>query len=188
MNEVLMAIHDRRTVRDYKPDQIRDEDLAIILEAGRQAASAWNRQPWYFTVVQKKSLLDRIVNAAREKMMEAYPAQVKTMPWLVAPSFHYFYNAPTVVFISGQADNPDSKGDCAIAMINMVYAAHSLGIQSCMITTSLPAFATSEGPAFISELEIPEGCAPMFTLALGYTSKPLPPAAPRKEDYVKFVR
>ena len=188
MNEVLMAIHERRTVRDYKPDQIRDEDLATILEAGRQAASAWNRQPWYFTAVQKKSLLDRIVSAAREKIVEAHPVQVKTMPWLVAPNFHYFYNAPTVIFISGQENNPDAPGDCAIAMTNMVYAAHSLGIQSCMITTSLPAFAAEEGPAFIEELEIPEGHVPMYTLALGYTSKPMPTAAPRKEDYIKYIR
>ena len=188
MNEVLKAIHERRTVRDFKPDQIKEEDLMTILEAGHQAPSAWNRQPWYFTVVQKKSLLDRIVDASRDVIQKVFPEQSKTMPWMVAPGFHYFYNAPTVVFISKQTSNEDAPGDCAMAMMNMVYAAHSLGIQTCAVTTGLAAFSTDAASDFINDLAIPEGYEPVYALVLGYTSKPLPPAAPRKEDFVNYIR
>lgn len=187
MNDILSAIHERRTVRDFKPDQIKNEDLAAILEAGHQAPSAWNRQPWHFTVVQKQSLLDRIVDVARGALPTDSPDQVKAMPWLIAPNFHYFYKAPTVVFVSGNPNIETVQGDCAIAVMNMVYAAHSLGLQSCVVITALSAFATDEGPGFIADLEIPEGYKPMYALVLGYTSKALPTAAPRKEDYVNFI-
>ena len=188
MNDVLKAIHGRRTVRDFKPDQIKEEDLAAILEAGRQAPSAWNRQPWHFTIVQKKSLLDRIVASARSVIQTAFPEQCKTMPWMVAPDFHYFYNAPTVVFVSGQKGNEDAPGDCAMAVLNMVYAAGSLGLHSCVITTGLAAFLYDDGPGFVADLGIPEGYAPRYALALGYTSKPLPTAAPRNDEYANYIR
>ena len=188
MNELLKIIHARRTVRDFKPDQIKDADLTVILEAGQQAPSAWNRQPWHFTVVQKISLLDRIVNAARDVVQKVFPEQSETMPWMVAPSFHYFYNAPTVVFISRQTDNIDAFGDCAMALMNLVYAAESLGVQTCVVTTGIAAFSSDAAYELLEDLGIPEGYLPVYALALGYTSKPLPMAAPRKEDYVNFIR
>ena len=188
MNEIIRAINERRTVRDFKPNQISDEDLEVILEAGHLAPSAWNRQPWHFTVVQKKSLLDRIVDAARSALQKDSPEQAKTFPWIIAPGFHYFYNAPTVIFISGLTSNENVYGDCAIAAMNMVYAAQSLGIQSCVEITSHAAFSTEAGPGFIKDLEIPEGHEPMYALVLGYTSKPMPSPAPRKEVFVNYIR
>ena len=189
MNEVLKAIHARRTVRDFKPDQINEEDLATILEAGHQAPSEWNRQPWHFTVVQKRSLLERIEVEAREAFEINFPEQAKAMPWIISPGFRYFYNAPTVIFISGQTSiEKNVQGDCAIALMNMIYAAESLGLQTCAVVTVLPAFATESGPAFIKDMEIPEGYSPMYALVLGYTSKPIPMAAPRKEVFVNYVR
>ena len=187
MNDVLKAIFERRTVRDFKPAQIKDEELSMIIEAGHQAPSAWNRQPWYFTVVQKQSLLDRIADAAKGALQKDSPDTAKAMPWLVGPGFHYFYHAPTVIFVSGQPSNPDAPGDCAIATMNMVYAAQSLGVHSCVVTIAIPAFKTDAGPGFFKDMEIPDGYEPMYAIVLGYPSKPIPPAAPRKEDYVNFI-
>ena len=189
MNEILKAIHDRRTIRDFKPDQqISDDHLQTILEAGHQAPSAWNRQPWHFTVVTKQSLLNRIEDVARGAITKVSPEQVEKMPWLVAPGFHYFYEAPTVVFVSGNPKIDSAQGDCAIACLNMVYAAHSLGIQSCVIVTALAAFTTDQGPGFVADLEIPEGYEPMYAMSFGYSSKPIPSAAPRKEDFLNYIK
>lgn len=187
MNDILKAINERRAVRDFKPDQIKEEDLQTILEAGRQAPSAWNRQPWHFTVLQKKSLMERIVDAARTSLQKKSDV-VKATPWLVVPGFNYLYHAPTVVWVSGQTSNENAMGDCAIAVMNMVYAAHSLGIQSCVVITVMAAFETESGPEFLKELGIPEGYKLNYALALGHTSKPLPPPAPRKENFINYVR
>ncbi|MCL2839316.1 MAG: nitroreductase family protein [Defluviitaleaceae bacterium] len=187
MNEVLKMIHERRSVRDYKPTKIDALDLATILEAGRHAPSAWNGQPWHFTVVQKKSLLDRIAEVARDALPEKEAALVEAQPWLVAPDFHYFYHSPCAIFISGQKDSKSAMADCAVGMMNMLYAAESLGIQTCIVQTALVALETEYGDGFRKDLELPENYDPLYVLVLGYTSESLPMAAPRKDNFVNYI-
>ena len=52
MNEVLNNILTRRSIRKFKPEQIKDEELDLILKAGIYAPSGMNRQSWKFTVLQ----------------------------------------------------------------------------------------------------------------------------------------
>ena len=47
-NPVLVALHERRSVRKYTADPVTREELAAILEAGRWAPSGLNNQPWRF--------------------------------------------------------------------------------------------------------------------------------------------
>lgn len=51
------AIRARRNVRSYTDQPIPREDLERILEAGRRAPSAGNRQPWNFVVVTDREQL-----------------------------------------------------------------------------------------------------------------------------------
>ena len=51
-NEVLKAIRERRSIRRYKPEQITDEELRAVLEAGTWAATGMGKQdPW---IVQRQ--------------------------------------------------------------------------------------------------------------------------------------
>ncbi|MEM2996407.1 MAG: nitroreductase family protein, partial [Candidatus Bathyarchaeia archaeon] len=50
---VMEIIRKRRSIRKYKPSEIPKEHLMEILEAGRLAPSAGNRQPWKFIVVRE---------------------------------------------------------------------------------------------------------------------------------------
>lgn len=59
MNEVLKTL---KSIRAYLPDQIPDEDLQAILEAGIYAPTAHNDQPWHFTIIQNKEKLQYIQN------------------------------------------------------------------------------------------------------------------------------
>ena len=52
--DVIKAIETRRSVRKYKQNPIPQADLKKILESGRLAPSAGNKQPWGFVVVQNK--------------------------------------------------------------------------------------------------------------------------------------
>ena len=54
------AICARRTVRQYKPDPVPDDDLNRIAEAGWRAPSAKNRQPWDFVVVTDHARLQEL--------------------------------------------------------------------------------------------------------------------------------
>jgi len=45
-NETLEVIKKRRSIRAFTAEQIKDEDLQAVLEAGVYAPSAANQQAW----------------------------------------------------------------------------------------------------------------------------------------------
>ena len=57
--DVLDAIHQRRSIRDYKDEAVPQAQIERLIEAAIQAPSAVNQQPWIFTIVRDKALLDR---------------------------------------------------------------------------------------------------------------------------------
>jgi len=53
----------RKSIRKYKPDPVSESDIRTIIEAGRVAPSAKNRQPWKFIVFtgeRKEALLSEM--------------------------------------------------------------------------------------------------------------------------------
>ena len=105
--EAYLSIVSRREVRDYAAGPLDPEDEHRILDAGRLAGSAKNRQPWTFLVVRD----DRAVEAVAESVFE--PSNVRGAAFVVA------------VVMSGGAGI-----DAGRAVQNMLLAAHALGIGS----------------------------------------------------------
>ena len=54
----------RYSVRNFKEQQVEDEKLALILEAGRVAPTAANCQPQKVIVIRDKSNIDKVNKAA----------------------------------------------------------------------------------------------------------------------------
>ena len=69
--DVLKAIETRRSVRKYKPVPVLNGDLKKILEAGRRAPSAGNKQPWGFIVVRDAERRKKLAETARNQMWTA---------------------------------------------------------------------------------------------------------------------
>jgi len=113
--DTLQAISERRSIRTYKPDAIPGEHLRQIMEAGRQAPSAGNRQPWHFVVVAEPEQKRQVARACNGQMWMADAACV-----LVGVGFP-------------QVSSKWYRVDVAIAMENMVLAARSLGYGTCWI-------------------------------------------------------
>lgn len=57
--EVIEAIYGRRATRAFTAEPVDKSLLEFLIEAAIQAPSAVNGQPWDFTVVRNKPLLDR---------------------------------------------------------------------------------------------------------------------------------
>ena len=66
LTETEKVIYQRRSTRIYKPDQVPDDMIHRILEAGRFAPSAGNCQGWKFTVLQDRALMDEIGEGTRK--------------------------------------------------------------------------------------------------------------------------
>src|SRR5215204_3083686 len=106
--EAYLGIVSRREVRDYAAGPLEPEVEHRILDAGRMAGSAKNRQPWTFLVVRE----DRAVEAVAESVYE--PTNIRGAAFLVA------------IHMAGGAGI-----DAGRAAQNMMLAAHAHGIGSC---------------------------------------------------------
>ena len=91
-NEVLKNIITRRSIKQYKNEQIKDEELNTVLEAGLYAPSGRGLQSPVMVVVQDRDTMDKIVKMNAEVMNA---------------SSNPYYGAPTVILVFAPTDrNP----------------------------------------------------------------------------------
>ena len=183
-NETLRLISARRSHRAYESTPITEEQLKAVLKAAVESPSAVNRQPWHFTVVRNQGLLDEMNQAVWEQMMKRNPE--KRSPRFADGSFHVFYHAPTVIFISGMPDNPYTPIDGGIAVENIALAAESLGLGSVILGMPRDAFAGDKADGFRKALHFPEGWDFVIAIALGVPAD-TKDAHAVKADRISFV-
>lgn len=186
MNETLITIKNRRSIRNYRAEQISDSEMQDILDAALYAPNAMNQQKWHFTVIQNKDILDKMVHAIKANIMNSGNAFL--IKRAGSPNYHTFYNAPTVIMISGFEEASAIEIDCGLAAQNITLAAESLNIGSCVIRSSSLLFTSEQGVEFRERLGIPEGYNHICTIALGYKQGENPVAPPRNKDVINYVR
>lgn len=193
-NPAINSLLGRRSIRQFQDAAVSPEELAVIVDCGRFAASARNLQPWHFTVVTDKALIDGLVAAFVELVNEpgsVVGAAVNTQGVSYAervrePGFSNFHHAPAVIVISGDASAKFAVSDCGGAAQNMALAAHALGLGSCIVGNIMPLFENEERYGFAGKLGVPSGFTPMLTVAVGRPAGPLPEAPARKADNVNY--
>jgi nitroreductase len=185
MNETMNTILSRRSIRAYKQEQIKEEELQTMLQAARYAPSAINEQCWHFTVVQNKEILDKINKACKEAMIKSgnkmFAERAKD------ESFSIFYNAPTIIIISADEKAVAPQLDSALAMENIFLAAEALGLGSCWIHAVVNLLGSENEKALREELKIPDGFSAYCAAAFGYKAADASPA-PRKEGTVTILK
>lgn len=154
-NEVLKAIRERRSIRRYEQEQIKEEELKAVLESGTWAATGHGTQDPWIVAVQDKSLVERLV------AMNAKVMGVNSNP---------YYDAPTIVLVFASADNSNRERDGSLVLGNMMLAAHSIGLASCWINREDTMFASEEGVAMMKEMGLSDGLVGIGALSLGYAS------------------
>lgn len=184
MNEVLKVIKSRRSVRNYSTEQINQEDLDSIIEAGVYAPTAHNEQPWHFTVIQNQEMLQHINETVRGLMAESDAEWTRSMG--SNPDFQVTYDAPTLIVVSGRKDGMAWRVDCAAAIQNMLIAAESLNIGSVWLGLTRFFFQQEEE---LAKLGIPEGYEPYYGVAFGYKVKEKVQVAPKRNlEVVSYIR
>ena len=139
----------RRSVRAYKPDAVPEELVQQVLETGRLAPSACNKQPWRFIVVRSET--------TRRALGAAYARE-------------WFWKAPVVIAVcilpkEAWVRSFDGKNyamvDGALAMDHMQLAAAELGLGTCWIGAFDPAAAREI-------LNLPDGVELVGMTPLGF--------------------
>lgn len=185
MNETIKIILDRRSVRAYLSEQIKPEELDLIIKAGLYAPSAHNQQSWHFTVIQDANLISELSKEAKAEMLKQEDEYVKSMA--SNEDFNLFYNAPTVIVVSGEKTALVPHVDCAAATENMMIAAESLNIGSCWNGLVTFLFKSDKLQYYIEKLNIPEGFEPYYAVAMGYKAVESVQASPRRENTVNYI-
>jgi len=186
LNETLRNIQKRRSHRAFSPKQITEEELKTILQAGLYAPSAHNEQSWHFTVVQRQDILNRLSDDFIEVAKNSDDESLKQ--FATYENFQIFYNAPTVIVVSGDQKAIIPQVDCAAATENMLIAAESIGIGSCWIGLAYWVLNSDKEDYYKKELGIPEGFKCYHAVSFGYKMTETANIPERKLDKVNYIK
>jgi len=154
--DVLTAIRTRRSIRRYTEDEVDDQTLHTILDAGFCAPSASNKRPWHFLVIRDKAALQAISDA------NPYAKMVSS--------------AACCIVVCGDEAIQASIGllveDCSAAIQNMLLAAHGLGLGA--VWCGLYTGSGGRHGDFARMLEMPQGIVPVGMIAVGYPAETKP--------------
>ena len=174
-NAILKNLRERRSVRSFKPEQITDEELGAVLEAGTYAPTGMNLQDPWIVAVQNPDIIARLVRLNKQfTQQEGNP----------------YYDAPTIVLVFASRPEKWKNGmaDGSLVLGNMMNAAHAIGLGSCWINREREMFDTIEGKELMRQLGLPDDLMGVGALSLGYPAAPSRPARPRKETYYRIVK
>ncbi len=187
---VLDAIYKRRAIRSYTPQKVDRETLSALLAAAVQAPTAMHEEPWAFSIVQDKTLLARYSDRAKAMLVgetkqhglvrSGDTKAPSHLELLADPAFNIFYDAGTLVVISGKGTGPYVAADCWLGAENFMRAACAMGLGTCCIGFAVPLLNTSNVKA---ELSIPSDATAIAPIIVGHPSHIVPPV-PRKPPAV----
>ncbi len=201
------VIFQRRSIRKFLEEPVKDEDWKKMIEAARLAPSAHNYQPWHFIVVKNRDVIKKMASIIHQKI-----DQIKTHPELQEKKdriehyryfFTFFENAPLVIAVLGKQEkyivqetmrvydamlashiqSDSNEQSVAAAVENLLLAATALGYGGCWMTGPLIALRELE--------EILKVEPPWYLTAIVPIGRPLkvPRARPRKslEEIVTVI-
>jgi nitroreductase len=173
MNDIINTLQNRRSIRKFKPEQIKDDELNAVLEAGKYAPSGANQQSALFIVVQNKEMREKItkLNAA-----------------VLGKDIDPYYGAPTIILVLADKTKVTPVEDASLALGNMFNAAHSLGLGSCWVHRTKQMFEGDEGKSLLKKWGVGGDYIGVGSCILGYPDCAHPKAAPRKDNFVVMVK
>ena len=183
MAELLSCIGGRFACRQYRNAPVADDELNLVLEAGRIAPSAVGMEPWRFVVVQSPAARKKVAAACFDQPAAATAPLMIAVVALVdvlAPGSAYV-EARLAAEAGGQpppeelrevwrglyAQNdpkPWAIAQCNFAAAQMMIQATALGLATC------PMGGFDEA-ALTAALGLPKGEAPALVLALGHCAE-----------------
>lgn len=185
MNEVIKNIKERRSVRDFKKDRVPREQLDQLLDVAVWSANAGNRQRTRIVVSQDDELNTRL-GKAQNAVYQQYNSgrKIELSDSIIEESSRSgFYNAPTVIYLFAPNRFLFAEPDSYIMANNICLAAHSMGIDSCIISVATDYFIDEFGKEILKKWDIPEGFHISAQVILGYHEGDYP--APEERRYQK---
>jgi nitroreductase len=185
---ILDTIKKRRSIRNFKNQEIPQQSIDALIEAIRWAPSAGNLQSRKFYFVFNSDIKNQLDKATTKPGVKA---RVKKIIKTIL-NRNFVANAPLVVIacldrkISTQYGdrgvNLYSIQDVSASVMNMMLTVHELGLGSVWIGS----FNEDE---IIEALSLPDNLRPIAIIPVGYPAEiPPPPSRISKDDAVEFMK
>ena len=167
--DIQDAILKRRSIRSFTEEDVPEDTVRQIIEAGTLAPSAGNCQPWEFIIIRDKMTKQKLAQAALGQ--------------------NFVYQAPVVLVVCANikrsANRYGSRGqelyciqDTAAAIENMLLMAVSKGLGTCWVGAFNEVLAKEV-------LELPVGIRPVAIIPLGHPAKS--PQMPRRRSFKDVI-
>lgn len=167
---VMEDILNRKSVRKYTKEEVKKEQLEMLVRAGMAAPSARNSQPWLFFVINDRAILD---NLAKQ-----------------LPNAKMLLNAKAAIVVCGnlqKALEGDGREfwvqDCSAATQNILLAAESMGL-GAVWTGAYPRKETEN--IIKVELGLPEHIVPLNVIPIGWQTGEEKPKQKYTEENIRW--
>ena len=167
-SSAIESIFSRTSVRSYSAEKIGRSTLQKLLDAAVRAPSAMHLEPCAFVVISDRALLRALSDRAKPLFLEKLhhaPASFSD------PEFDVFHGAGTLIVICAKP-SAFSEADCWLAAENLMIAACSMGLGSCVIGSSVDAINLSK-----TELGIPAEFEAVAPVVIGHPAAKTEPSS-----------
>ncbi len=195
-------LRSRRSCRNFRPQEVPQEDLEKLIDIARYAPTGHNSQNFEFIVIQDKELIQKLAERTAiffgnlYKMLSAPGLEIP--PWLATHmrgfrlNYEYyqqgkdriFRNAPALIIIHAPAANVSSAQNCHLAMAHIMLQAQAMGLGTCIIGYFIT--AAERDPSLIKELEIPKDHKIFTCCTVGYPALVFKKLVPRNPPKVRW--
>ena len=192
--QLLELLQTRRSIRRFREQAVTRDELERLLGAARWAPSNHNRQPWKFLVIEEREQIRALaasISAQLARKLAALPALAAGhaeelthyatcfagAPLLLVP-LHKRPVSVSAALLTGVAEPALVSGEplsVAMAVQNLLLAAHTLSLGTCVLTAPLLV-----PEAWAATLQIPAGYDATCFVAVGHPDET--PAAPRRKN------
>jgi nitroreductase len=186
----MKIIQDRRSIREWTDEPVSEEDLAMILEAGRQAPSGENAQPWRFIVVRdaetrkklgalagggsgRRFTAEYVTNQMQERFANLQDDAKKKAAFEKLTSGQvsaFLADAPLNLVVCGKKDVWDTPYDTSAAIENMLLMITALGLGACWVIA--PCIDIRDEERVKAILNIPPGFKAISIISVGRPTRP----------------
>lgn len=167
MNPTLAPLFARRSVRQYRHDDLSDDLVHDLLQAAMAAPSAVAKDPWEFILVREPDMRARIASGL--------------------PNGQMLTQAPVGIVVCGDLTRTHDQQlsyllqDCSAAIENLLLAASMLGLGACWLGVHPRADRVAH---LRSLLSIPDHVLPVSAVAVGWPAESPPPRTRYRADCV----
>lgn len=174
-DDVLNLIKSRKSIRQFKPEEISSEDFKKLKEMLPYIPTGCNFNSLHFSIIESKTVMDtireyvnkKVLNLISNRFTKHYAGKfVKFKKAFENGEDIIFRNAPHMIVVSSHIHAPCANVDPIIALSYIELYAQSLGIGTCWCGFAQACFKFL--PKLAKIVKVPDGYKPVYTMLLGY--------------------